>query len=139
VTPRLRFRVDFAGRCSVGIGKIELLEAIAASGSLVRAARSMHMSYRRAGLLLHDLNTSFDQPVADASVGGRGGGGVTLTAFGSSLVSGYRALEVGVHSAAQDYLKKFVPHSKTSTAAPTPKPAALKHPVLKHAAAAKKK
>jgi molybdate transport system regulatory protein len=126
VTPRLRFRVDFAGRCSVGIGKIELLEAISASGSLVRAARSMHMSYRRAWLLLHDLNTSFDQPVADASVGGRGGGGVTLTAFGKSLVSGYRGLEVGLDSAAEGYLKKFAAHVKTPSMPPAAKPAAKK-------------
>jgi molybdate transport system regulatory protein len=118
--------VDFAGRCSVGIGKIELLEAIAASGSLVRAARSMHMSYRRAWLLLHDLNTSFDQPVADASVGGRGGGGVTLTAFGKSLVSGYRGLEVSVNSTAEGYLKKFSPHAKALSAPPSVKPTAKK-------------
>jgi molybdate transport system regulatory protein len=126
VTPRLRFRVDFAGRCSVGIGKIELLEAIAASGSLVRAARSMHMSYRRAWLLLHDLNTSFDQPVADASVGGRGGGGVTLTAFGRNLVLGYRALEVSVNSTAEAYLKKFAAHAKALSASASVKPAAKK-------------
>jgi molybdate transport system regulatory protein len=118
--------VDFAGRCSVGIGKIELLEAIAASGSLVRAARSMHMSYRRAWLLLHDLNTSFDQPVADASVGGRGGGGVTLTAFGKSLVSGYRSLEVSVNSTAAAYLKKFSAHAKALSVPASVKPAAKK-------------
>jgi molybdate transport system regulatory protein len=108
----VRFRVDFGSHCSVGIGKIELLEAITASGSLVRAARQMRMSYRRAWLLLHDMNTSFDHPVADASVGGRGGGGVRLTAFGSSLVAGYRRMEVGVQSVAADYLKTFSGHVK---------------------------
>jgi molybdate transport system regulatory protein len=96
----------------VGIGKIELLEAIAASGSLINAARAMHMSYRRAWLLLHDLNGSFDQPVADASVGGRGGGGVKLTAFGKSLVLGYRAVELEVNAAAAEYLKKFAAHAR---------------------------
>lgn len=116
MTSRLRFRVDFAARCSVGIGKIELLEAIAASGSLINAARSMRMSYRRAWLLLHELNGSFDQPVADASVGGRGGGGVKLTAFGRSLVAGYRALEVEVNDVADGYLKKFAAHAQVPSA-----------------------
>jgi molybdate transport system regulatory protein len=55
----VRFRVDFDRHCSVGIGKIELLEGIARSGSLSEAARRMRMSYRRAWLLLADLNTSF--------------------------------------------------------------------------------
>jgi molybdate transport system regulatory protein len=89
----VRFRVDFGNRCSVGVGKIELLEGIARTGSISQAAREMRMSYRRAWLLLEDMNASFDHPVARASVGGRGGGGVVLTSFGSGLVAGYRRLE----------------------------------------------
>jgi len=47
----VRFRVDFGSRCSVGVGKIELLEGIGRTGSLSQAAREMRMSYRRAWLL----------------------------------------------------------------------------------------
>jgi molybdate transport system regulatory protein len=126
MTTRLRFRVDFGSGCSVGIGKIELLEAIAAAGSLVRAARSMRMSYRRAWLLLHDLNTSFDQPVADASVGGRGGGGVTLTAFGVDLVTGYRRLESGVELMADKYLQEFTGHVKSTASPAAPRVASIR-------------
>jgi molybdate transport system regulatory protein len=89
----VRFRIDFGNRCSVGVGKIELLEGIARTGSISQAAREMRMSYRRAWLLLEDMNVSFAHPVARASVGGRGGGGVVLTAFGSGLVACYRRLE----------------------------------------------
>ena len=89
----VRFRVDFANRCSVGIGKIELLEGIARTGSLSQAAREMRMSYRRAWLLLADLNASFDSPVARTATGGSGGGGAVLTPFGKQLVAGYRELE----------------------------------------------
>ena len=67
------FRVDFSPDCAVGPGKIALLEHISSTGSLSEAARKLKMSYRRAWLLLEDLNTSFQQPVAAAmSVGGRG-------------------------------------------------------------------
>jgi molybdate transport system regulatory protein len=89
----VRFRVDFGSECSVGVGKIELLEGIARTGSLSQAARQMRMSYRRAWLLLADLNMSFDQPVANTSVGGRGGGGAVLTPFGVRLVAGFRKLD----------------------------------------------
>jgi molybdenum-dependent DNA-binding transcriptional regulator ModE len=34
----VRFRVDFGSACSIGIGKIELLEGISRSGSLSAAA-----------------------------------------------------------------------------------------------------
>ncbi len=103
----LRFRVDFAEQCSVGLGKVELLEQIGRSGSLSQAARDLGMSYRRAWLLLADLNDSFDRPVAALSVGGAGGGGARLTAFGEHLVAAYRRLETGVQPLARNLLREF--------------------------------
>ena len=97
----VRFRVDLGGGCSIGIGKIELLEGISRSGSLSEAARQMRMSYRRAWLLLADLNASFDQSVARASTGGRGGGGAVLTPFGERLIAGYRKMEAGLQPLAE--------------------------------------
>src|SRR3569832_1059662 len=85
------FRVDFSPDCAVGPGKIALLEHIGHTGSLSEAARRLKMSYRRAWLLLEDLNTSFQRPVAQMSVGGRGGGGASLTPFVADLVASYRA------------------------------------------------
>lgn len=111
----VRFRVDFGSQCSVGAGKIELLERIAHTGSLSQAARDMRMSYRRAWLLLEDMNISFDHPVTHASVGGRGGGGVVLTAFGSRLVAGYRQLESNLLPLAGAYLEDFGRHIKSGT------------------------
>jgi len=122
----IRFRVDFGAGCSVGIGKIELLEGIARSGSLSQAARGMRMSYRRAWLLLEDMNLSFEQPVAKASVGGRGGGGVVLTAFGSALVAGYRRLESSIQPLAGGYLHDIAEHSKTAGPKRTIKSASIK-------------
>jgi molybdate transport system regulatory protein len=90
---QVRFRVDLAPGCSVGPGKVELLAAIEAEGSLSAAARLIGMSYRRAWLLLDALNGTFDTPVTTANVGGRGGGGVALTPFGRHLVRTYRAFE----------------------------------------------
>lgn len=114
----IRFRVDFGGRCSIGIGKVELLEGIAASGSLSQAARRMRMSYRRAWLLLADMNTSFDEKVALTATGGRGGGGVTLTAFGRRLVEGYRRLESDVRPLAGIHFEDFGTHVVTGRRTP---------------------
>src|ERR1700761_4651759 len=95
------FRVDFGPGCAIGPGKIALLEHISRTGSLSEAARRLKMSYRRAWLLLEDLNTSFQQPVARMSVGGRGGGGASLTDFGHELVAAYRELEMHIRKRAQ--------------------------------------
>src|ERR1700733_16219270 len=94
-TPRLaiRLRIDFGSARSIGPCKIALLERIERAGSLSQAARELGLSYRRAWQLLDDLNHSFVVPVASASVGGVGGGGVQLTAFAKKLISAYRDVE----------------------------------------------
>jgi molybdate transport system regulatory protein len=106
--PIIRFRIDIGAHCSVGIGKIQLLEAILAAGSLSQAARTLKMSYRRAWLLLEDMNASFKDPVASTSVGGRGGGGVELTAFGRRLIDDYRALDSEIQALAAAQLQQIV-------------------------------
>ena len=97
----VRFRVDLAPGCSLGPGKIDLLEAIAREGSLTRAAASLGMSYRYAWLLVDDLKSSFTEPVTAATIGGRRGGGVELTPFGRQLVKCYRAAYARIEAAAR--------------------------------------
>jgi len=121
VTPVIRFRIDFAMNSWVGPGKIELLEAIRGCGSLTRAARSLDMSYRRAWLLLDNLNSCFQEPVTLATTGGKGGGGVTVTTFGESLIASYRELELDIASAAARRLpaiaRAVAPKSRSSAIA----------------------
>lgn len=91
--PVVRFRIDFAEHSSVGPGKICLLEAIRAAGSLSQGARTLGMSYRRAWLLVESLKQSFREPVTVASKGGKEGGGMRVTEFGDALIRNYRDLE----------------------------------------------
>lgn len=101
----VRFRVDFTPFCSIGPGKIDLLESIERTGSLRRAARALGMSYRRAWLLLDQLNCSFSEPVSTATVGGRGGGGAALTPFGLQLVRSYRSAARAIETLAREQLQ----------------------------------
>lgn len=94
--PQSHVRVDFSEHCSIGPGKIGLLEGIERTGSLSAAARDLGMSYRRAWLLLHSVNESFGSPVAELAAGGKAGGGARLTDFGRQLVGSYRQFESAV-------------------------------------------
>jgi molybdate transport system regulatory protein len=94
--PQAHIRIDFSGTCSIGPGKIGLLEGIERTGSLSAAARALGMSYRRAWLLLHSTNEGFSEPVVELSVGGKDGGGTRLTEFGRRLVADYRRFDAAV-------------------------------------------
>ena len=77
----------------MGPGKADLLTHIADTGSIAAAARKMDMSYRRAWLLLAELNSCFKSPVVETAKGGRGGGGgAVLTPLGRNLLKRYRAM-----------------------------------------------
>ena len=89
-TPILK--VDFNGH-RLGPGKIELLRHIAETGSISQAAKKMKMSYRRAWLLIDELNQMFDKPCVETAAGGAGGGGAKVTAFGQKLIATFTALE----------------------------------------------
>jgi molybdate transport system regulatory protein len=104
---RLTLRVDFGSRRSIGPGKIRLLEEIGRSGSISQAGRSLGMSYRRAWLLIDDLNHSFNQAVVRAKTGGSQGGGAVLTEFGTGLVRDYRAIETAAAGAAKSRLRRL--------------------------------
>jgi len=103
----VRFRIDFGRNEAVGPGKVTLLEHIDECGSLSQAARELGMSYRRAWQLLESLNLTFRLPVATTSVGGRGGGGAALTAFGRDLIKSYRAFDADVQARANRHFKSF--------------------------------
>ncbi len=90
---RLTLRLDFANGSQIGPGKIRLLEAIADTGSIAAAGRSLGMSYRRAWLLMDQINRAFTQPAVTGQTGGSGGGGTALTDWGRELLALYRQVE----------------------------------------------
>lgn len=112
----VRFRLDVSPACSIGPGKIALLQGIEQSGSLRRAAHNLGMSYRRAWLLVDGLNRSFTEPVTTASVGGKGGGGVKLTTLGEDLIRRYGMLSKRFEQIAQKEFESVATGAARQTA-----------------------
>ena len=90
---RLSLRIDFDESRALGPGKVRLLELVVETGSISGAGRAMSMSYRRAWMLVDAPNQTFRMPVVETRGGGVGGGGASLTPFGTDLVADYRAME----------------------------------------------
>ena len=95
---RLRLRIDVDHEAAIGPGKIALLEAIIDTGSISAAARKLGMSYRRAWLLIEDINSRLRKPAVIRAKGGRQGGSSELTESGRQLVRLYRAVEATAYS-----------------------------------------
>lgn len=91
--PRLSIRIVFGEEAMLGPGKAELLERIRDTGSIAAAGRGMEMSYKRAWLLVEEMNRAFRDPLVDSTRGGARGGGARLTPAGDAVLAHYRKLE----------------------------------------------
>ena len=96
VGPVLRGRlwVEIARTAAFTEAGADLLEQIAACGSLSEAARRLRFSYRRAWMLIDAMNRHWPRPLVKTAIGGKRGGGTQLTEFGRTVLSGYRDLQV---------------------------------------------
>lgn len=91
--PHATIRIELGPGKRLGPGKVRLLELVGSTGSISAAAREMAMSYRRAWLLIEELNEAFGKPVVQATAGGAGGGGTRVTPHGQSVIDAFRAIE----------------------------------------------
>jgi molybdate transport system regulatory protein len=90
---QFRLRVYRDDTIAIGPGKIAVLEAVAETGSISAAARLLGMSYRRAWMLVDEMNKSLVSPAVNTAAGGSRGGGTALTPVGEEIVKHYRAIE----------------------------------------------
>lgn len=89
----IRLRVPYGEDIAIGPGKAMLLEAILQTGSISAAGRKLNMSYRKAWLIVKDMNRFFKEPLVEASKGGPHGGGARLTEMGIDVLKKYRHIE----------------------------------------------
>jgi len=103
-----RFRIICGKEIAFGPGKADLLELIAETGSIGKAASRMKMSYMRAWTLVQTMNRCFKQPLVAATHGGEGGGGAELTETGRHILALYRELETKTAAATRATAKKIL-------------------------------
>jgi molybdate transport system regulatory protein len=99
----LFIRLDLSNGKHIGPGKIALLEAIRAEGSILAASKHFGMSYRHAWLLVREINRTLREPVVATTPGG--GGGAELTPVGEQIVAVYRRIEGLAHTSTQQELR----------------------------------
>ncbi len=96
---KLKAQLLCGDELAMGPGKADLLEAIAAKGSISGAGRKLGMSYRRTWLLVDVMNRCWALPLVEAVAGGGQGKGARLTPTGREVLDAYRALEARIAEA----------------------------------------
>jgi molybdate transport system regulatory protein len=76
-----------------GADRIALLEAIHETGSMMKAAKVVDISYKTAWDRVQDMNNAAGHPLVDRMTGGSGGGGTVLTPYALELIAAFRQIE----------------------------------------------
>ena len=116
----VRLRVLCGEEVALGPGKSELLDAIAETGSITRAAKVMGISYMHAWSLVRTMNACFRRPLVLAARGGQKGGGTGLTEDGKAVLEIYRAMAAAALQAAvpgRERLREYLKNPGESDAA----------------------
>ena len=95
---KLKLQILCGDAIAMGPGKADLLDAIAAEGSISGAGRHLGMSYRRAWQLVDLMNRCWAAPLVETSPGSARGGGARLTAEGTEILATYRALQTALET-----------------------------------------
>ena len=97
---RLKLQLLCGDRFALGPGKADLLDAIGREGSISAAGRALGMSYRRAWLLVDEMNRCFAERLVETLSGGGRERGARLTDAGRAVLTAYRALQAEAAKAA---------------------------------------
>lgn len=89
----LKIQIACGDALAMGPGKADLLEAIQSEGSISAAGRALGMSYRRAWLLVDEMNRCFDPPLVDTIKGGGLDRGSRVSPTGKAVLEAYREME----------------------------------------------
>ena len=87
---------------ALGPGKADLLEAIARTGTIRKAAAALEMSYMRAWNLIRTMNDAFDEPLVLTERGGSERGHSQLSDRGIEVLRLYREMEHAAEAATRE-------------------------------------
>jgi molybdate transport system regulatory protein len=87
LTPHSNLWIERQGQVVLSRWRVQLLEAVAQTGSISAAAEKMQVQYRLAWARIEEMEHGLGLRLVDRHAGGPGGGGARLTAAGVDLVA----------------------------------------------------
>lgn len=92
MTPKFNLWLEVEEQVVLSIWRVKLLEAVATTGSISKAALQMAVPYRVAWQKIHEMELGIGQKLVETSIGGKEGGGAQLTPLAESYISQFNQL-----------------------------------------------
>lgn len=99
--PKFNVWLEHDGYVVLSPWRVQLLEAIAATGSISAAAKQLDVPYRRAWEKVQEIEQGLGVPVVVTAVGGTGGGGAALTPEAKQAIAQFYRLLAGLEEEIQ--------------------------------------
>ncbi len=99
--------IEVDGKPVFGRGRRFLLEAIDRYGSINRAAKEISISYRKAWGYINAMEERLGFKLIDRQIGGKNGGGATLTQEAKLFLKKYAELEMGIREMVDERFRKI--------------------------------
>ncbi len=113
--PKFNVWLEADGNVVLSPWRVQLLEAIAATGSISAAAKQLDVPYRRAWEKVQEIERGLGAPILVTAVGGAGGGGAQLTPVAQQAIAQFRAFTAGLEQEIQArYATVFLPVDRPS-------------------------
>jgi molybdate transport system regulatory protein len=113
--PKIRVWITFGDDIKFGDGRAQLLELIAARGSLSKAAEELEMSYRNAWGYLQELERAAGFQFVERVPGGGPRSGMRLTAEGRQFLACYRKFRAGLEETMRRQFTRSFPRTRRAS------------------------
>jgi molybdate transport system regulatory protein len=98
----LNLWLENEGEVVFSIWRMELLRAVADSGSISGAAATMDVHYRTAWQKINEMETRLGQKLVETQIGGQRGGGAQLTPLAQTLIAAFTQFSQDVEQQMQE-------------------------------------
>jgi molybdate transport system regulatory protein len=106
---RSKLWIEMSGEPVFGRGRMLLLKAIEAYGSINRAAKEVNISYRKAWSYIKAMEERLGIALVERTVGGRNGGGARLTVEALEFLRNYARMEQGIQEYVDERFRNIFP------------------------------
>jgi len=105
MTPGVNLWIEIDDQVVLSRWRVELLMAIADTGSISGAAERLSIPYRRAWEKVHEMEQRLGVALVETQTGGQGGGGARLTPVARDYITRFQQFSEGIDLYVQKHFR----------------------------------